>query len=113
MLTRRLFVVEQVQASLFLADASVFSSTKAIGTMLGTYPERLSGQLLSMPLLNDDPPEIPRVVLQSPEGDWRVQFSPVRMDAVRTLLTTEEAVDLEQAVHACRDMVTHYVRAPP
>ena len=105
-----MFVVEQVQASLFLADASVFSSTKAIGTMLGTYPERLSGQLLSMPLSNDDPPEIPRVVLQSPEGGWRVQFSPVRMDAVRSLLTTEEAVDLEQAVHACRDMVTHYAQ---
>lgn len=110
MLTRRMFVVEQVQASLFLADPSVFSSPKAIGTMLGTYQERLSGQLLSMPLSNDDPPEIPRVVLQSPEGGWRVQFSPVRMDAVRSLMITEEAMDLEQAVHACRDMVTHYAR---
>lgn len=110
MLTRGLFVVEQVQASLFMADATVFSSPKAIGSMLGTYSERLSGQLLSMPLSNDDPPEIPRIVLQSPEGGWRVQFSPVRMDAVRSLLVTEETMDLEQAVHACRDMVTHYAR---
>jgi len=110
MLTRRMFVVEQVQASLFLADASVFSSTKAIGTMLGTYPERFSGQLLSMPLSNDDPPEIPRVVLQSPGGGWRVQFSPVRMDAVRSLLPTEEAMDFGQAVDACRDMVSYYAQ---
>lgn len=110
MLTRPMFVVEQVQASLFLADASAFSSAKAIGTMLGAYPERLNGQLLSMPLSNDDPPEIPRVVLQNTEGGWRVQFSPVRMDAVRSLLTTEETVDLEQAVHACRDMVAHYAQ---
>lgn len=110
MLTRRMFLVEQVQASLFLADASVFSSTKAIGIMLGTFPERLGGQLLSMPLSNDVTPEIPRVVLQSPDGGWRVQFSPVRIDAVRTLLTTEETMDLGLAIDACRDMVSHYAQ---
>ena len=110
MLTRRMFVVEQVQASLLLAGGSVFSSSKAIGAMLGTYSDRLSGQLLSMPLSNDEHPELPRVILQSPESDWRVQFSQVRMDVVRSLSPNEHDVEFEQAVHDCRDMVTHYAR---
>ena len=76
MATSQDFMLNVVQESIFTPEHSGFASGKAVGTVLASFRDRFDGEMQVLPLPSEVPPEIPRVILQSGDGQWRLSMAP-------------------------------------
>jgi hypothetical protein len=67
-ITRRL-------ASVFTPDLAIGNKLELINLFQETSNNKFDGELLSFPVPQDAPSEIPRVILQSKDGRWKVEIS--------------------------------------
>ena len=96
------FTLNVVQASIFTPEHSGFSSGKAVGAVLASFKDRFDGEMQVPPFPPDVPPEIPRVILQSGDGQWRLSMAPARIDSVWQAKPPAAALSMTAAVGACR-----------
>jgi hypothetical protein len=75
------FRLISVQASLFLLDPKSFSQSLFLAHILGRFATRYDGPVQALPLQDDIPAEIPRVILQSHDGQWKLQAALNRIDS--------------------------------
>lgn len=112
MLSWQSFVVDQVQASVFLADRTNFNSAKAATVMLGQYAQRFDGELESRGFQIELPIDLPfpQMTLKSASKEWQLNLSPGRLDAIWSRKEESAVLTLDEAAAACTEMVVHYVR---
>jgi len=110
MATSQDFMLNVVQGSIFTPEHSGFSSGKAVGTVLASFRDRFDGEMQVLPLPSEVPPEIPRVILQSGDGQWRLSMAPARIDSGWQAKPPAVALSLESAAGECTEVLERYVR---
>lgn len=81
MLTAKDLQPAGVQTVVFISDPQGFTANHLLESVLPRFSDRYDAEPISLPLAEDAPAEIPRVVLQSKDGAWRLQAGPSRIDS--------------------------------
>lgn len=110
MLKARNFFTAVYQATIFTPDTSAFSAPKFLATILGKYAHYYNGSVQALPLPENIPPEIPRVILQSNNGVFKLEASPARVNSLfmQNVESLAESDDL--FINICVEVLEHYVR---
>jgi len=103
------FRLHSVQPALFTAHHASFSTSRTVGAILRRYGEEFSGEMQTLPIPAEMPPEIPRVTLQSADGRKRLNIGPARFDYVWTHDPDVAPTSLAEAIHECEDLLVHYI----
>lgn len=105
------FRLLSVQAALFFLDAKSFSQSLFLANMLGKFVKRYDGAVQALPFRDEAPPEIPRIVLQSEDGQWKLQAALNRVDSFWN------ANDLSQEttgiIGQCAEVVKYFAEVTP
>src|ERR1019366_3895052 len=109
MVTRRDFSVDLVQAAIFTMDHGAFSSGRAVAVILQKYAQRFDGEMQALTLPVGIPSEIPHVVLQSIDGNWRFQMGPARVDAIWRNQAGANSTSFDEILAQCAEMLEHYL----
>jgi hypothetical protein len=104
------FTLDHVQTAIFTPEHSSFASGRAVGVILAKFRERFDGEMQVLPIPNEVPVDIPRVVLQSQDGRWRLTMSPARFDVIWKRDALEEFQDLGSVAMQCAEVQEHYMR---
>lgn len=98
------------QATIFTPDTSTFSDSKFLATILGKYAHHYNGSVQALPLPTNIPPEIPRVILQSSNGAFRLEASPARVNSlfIQSVELPAGSEDLFDKI--CVEVLEHYVQ---
>ncbi len=100
-----------VQAAIFTSDRAAFSQNSVLTYFMREFGAELNGPIISLPIPPDAPPEVPRVVLQSPDGTWKLSASLARLDAVWSASNILSTANELQAVTAhCARFLEGYAR---
>jgi hypothetical protein len=99
-----------VQAVIFTPDHGSFSQSSALAAVLGRYSQRFNGPVQALPLPEDVPVEVPRVLLQSSDHSWRLQAGPARIDSFWHLRDFSSAAP-DDVVARCSEVLVHYVES--
>ena len=111
MLKARNFFTAVYQATIFTPDTSAFSAPKFLATILGKYAHHYNGSVQALPLPENIPSEIPRVILQSSDGYFKLEASPARVNSLfmhQNIESTAESEELFSSI--CVEVLEHYVR---
>jgi hypothetical protein len=76
------FKTIMVQATVYTPGLQ-FRSGKVLAHFLTQYPDKITGEPLSIPMPSRAPPEMPHLVLPSEDMSFRLQVGPGRFDAIR------------------------------
>ena len=107
MVTSEHFRTSSIQGVLFTPDASQFSQTSILATVLGQYASVYDGRVEAWPIPDEAPAEFPRLVLQSKDGTFKLQASPGRIDSF--WIAQEE--DHGANPLTCIEVLEHYLRS--
>lgn len=108
MLKAQDFSTAVYQATIFTPDTSVFSAPKLLATILGKYAHRYNGSVQALPLPENIPLEIPRVILQSSDGLFKLEASPARVNSL-FMQNVESLVEPKDLFSTCFEVLEHYV----
>lgn len=76
------FKILRLMASIFTPDFSIGNTLKLVNEFQEITGEKFNGELISMPLPQGAPPELPRLVLNSIEGVWHLEISLARTNLI-------------------------------
>lgn len=99
------FVTISVQAVAFVSDRSV-TSGKVMAAVLKRFADRYDGDPQALPLPPEAPAEIPRVILQSAEPQFRFEASPDRLTS-RWVCPDGCDVSVTDVVGLCSQVILH------
>lgn len=100
----REFTLESLQASIFLPETNQFSKNKIVATILTHFANVFDGEMQVLPIPDEMPAEIPRVVLQSADGSRRFNAGKHRADFVNT-----SPQDLRESCQELSRFISTYV----
>lgn len=101
------FQVVGIQVVIFTPEEQL-SSAKFIASVLRNQSTRYSGEVQAIPLPERVPPEIPRVILQSPDQDFRLEAALSRINSLWNSRTDSKVVVAERAAE-CWEPVRQFV----
>src|SRR5438445_6676376 len=110
MLTSKSFRLIAVQAVIFTADHGAFTPSSVLASTLGRYSQRFNGPVQALPLPEDVPVEVPRVLLRSSDQAWSLQAGPARIDSVWHLRDFSSAAPNDVIIR-CSEVLLHYVES--
>lgn len=96
--------ISSIQASVFLSDF-VFSASKILVTVIETSSALLDGDPTALPVPDDAPPEIPRLMLSKKDNSMRLQLSRQRIDLFRTKTEDEDQVSLGEFLDTAKKLL--------
>jgi hypothetical protein len=99
------FKVESLQASVFLPAGNKFSSSKVVGAMLKHFAHLFDGEMQVLPVSDDIPASIPRVILASANNQRKFTASTNRVDFIESA-----AADMKVSVVELTNLVATYVK---
>ncbi len=105
------FQLLSVQAALFLADTKALTQSGFLAAILGKYATRYDGAVQAIPFVENAPPEIPRVILQSKDEHWKLQAALNRIDSFWN--TTDLTQGDESISSQCVEVLEHYIQMNP
>lgn len=110
MLKAKNFQTVVLQATIFTPDISVstFSASKALAIILGKYAQQYDGAPQALALPEGIPPEIPRIVLQSQDGTFKLEIAPQRINSF-WIRTQENQGEPGNMIDSCIEVLKHYV----
>ena len=102
------FTPASVQATIFTPGLS-FSQAKVLSFVLSELGDRLDGSPISLPDADMLPPQIPRVIVQSSDGQYRLEAAPLRLNVYWSRTNETQHVSFEEfygfAAKACSGYV--------
>ena len=104
------FSTASTQLVIFTPEPSEFSASNILAVVLGRYATLYDGAVQALPLPEDAHLEIPRVILQSKDGVFRLEAAPLRINfywAFSDLLET----DSREGISTCLKILEHYVNS--
>ena len=78
-LSRSDFKVASYQAVLFTPDGGV-TSARFVRDLLPRWADRFDADPIMLPIPQDIPPEVPRIILTSRDEKWRCEIAPARIN---------------------------------
>lgn len=108
MLNWKEFTVQLVQATIFTPDLSKFVTGKAVAAILAKFRERFDGEMQVLPLPQEAPAVLPRIVLQSGDESWRLNMGPSRLDCIWSNKPASPPPSLPLRVKECAEVPQHY-----
>jgi hypothetical protein len=102
------FQLLSVQAALFLVDTKSLTQSGFLAAILSKYADRYNGAVQAIPFSGNAPPEIPRVILQSQDEQWKVQAALNRVDSFWVATETPERDD--GVTRQCAEVLEHYIQ---
>ena len=106
--TSRDFAFARVQAVAFSSDGNL-QTNKLIATLLTKYANRFNGDLQALPLPQEIPPEVPRVVLQSSDQRFRFEVGLSRLSS-QWQRTDDDTSDPSVAISECVEVLEYCVQ---
>jgi len=103
------FNLVNAQAVIFTPDYTAFSVPKFLACILGKYAGLYDGNVQTIPLPEQAPPDIPRVILQSKSETLKLQASPSRVDSLLNNVLANKSP--EEVFAACTKVLEHYTQA--
>jgi len=103
------FGLFSVQTVIYTPDEARFSPPRILASILSAYVDRFDGPVTTIPLPDDAPSSLPRVMLQSRDGMWKLNASPSRIDSVWVASVTQPSG--AGAVVRCSEVLEAYVRS--
>jgi hypothetical protein len=97
------------QLVIFTPDVSAFSTPKALALILGKYSHRYDGSVQALPLPEEIPQEVPRVILLSKDGTHRLDVSPLRVTSY-WMRSGEMQAEPEDILSTSIEVLEHYVQ---
>jgi hypothetical protein len=111
MLRAQDFQLLSVHAALFLLDTKVFTQSGFLASILSKYATRYDGAVQAIPFSGEAPPELPRVILQSQNGQWKLQAALNRIDSFwNTGDLSQRNGDIDKQ---CIEVLEHYIQTNP
>lgn len=106
------FNLVTAQTVVFTPEYAAFSVPKLLACVLGKYAELYDGDVQTIPLPELSPPDFPRVILQSQDGNWRLQASPSTVSSFSSFFanTASAGKKPEEIVDKCTEVLTHYLK---
>jgi hypothetical protein len=104
------FTVQFVQTVIFTPEPSGFTTGKAVATILARFRDRFDGEMQVLPLPPEIPAELPRIVLQSADGRWRLNMGPSRIDCFWNNKSTTPPPSLPTLVRDCAEIPEYYAQ---
>ena len=101
------FLVARVQVVAFPTERNLHP-TKLIATLLTKYADRFDGELQALPLPQEIPAEVPRVILQSDDQRFRFEIGLGRLSSQWQRLD-DETTDFQAIVTECVSVLEHCV----
>ncbi|MEH2080984.1 MAG: hypothetical protein V7K89_13570 [Nostoc sp.] len=99
-----------LQLSIFTPNISSFAASKALGIVLSKYSQRYDGDVQALPLPEEVPLEIPRIVLQSKDKAYRLEISPARINSL-WLRTDNVKTETQEIVDICKEVLEYYIQS--
>jgi len=110
MVTWKELTVDLVGATLFTPEPYNFGTGSAVATILAKFRDRFDGDAQVLPFPVEIPPEVPRIVLQSNDGNWRTTVGPARVDCIWNNKSATPPRSLANVVRECAEVLEHYVQ---
>lgn len=108
-LTAPNFSIASCQASLITPDGG-FSASKILKEFYAPHADFFDATPMSLPIPDEAPAEIPRVILKTSNQEWKCQFSPARADIVWARpKTAKTEITLRQFYRTVEDVLLIYV----
>ena len=99
-----------LQLSIFTPNISSFAASKALGILLSKYSQTYDGDVQVLPLPEEFPLEVPRIVLQSKDRAYRLEISPARINSL-WLRTDNVQTEREEIVDICKEVLEYYIQS--
>ncbi|MBW1998505.1 MAG: hypothetical protein JRJ29_11145 [Deltaproteobacteria bacterium] len=93
-----------MQATVF-TPSFVFSTSKILKELMELTPDMLEGEPTILPLPDDAPHEIPRMILESKEKRYKLEVAPARINFFRNKIKKEDRVELREFVQKAGEVL--------
>ncbi|MFQ6120053.1 MAG: hypothetical protein ACE5KE_09225 [Methanosarcinales archaeon] len=80
------FKLIKLMGVIFTPDFSIGNKLSLANTFQDMSGGKFDGELFSVPIPQDAPPEIPRMVLNSQDGTWKLEVSLERTNLIKKAL---------------------------
>jgi len=104
--------IASVQAVIFVLNTP-FSQQKVLADLIANAGDHYDGPVTSLPLPEDAPSNLPRILLQSANGEWRLSVAPARIDSVWSpppSMALADVTELARLVAQCSNVLIDYAR---
>jgi hypothetical protein len=109
-ITSKAFDIAECQFVLFTPGLQ-FSVPRILASMLPVTGGLYDADPVVLPNTDELPPEVPRIILSSRDGQHRMQASAVRFDVFRRALPEHPGPTLTEALSTCLPIISSYVKA--
>ena len=96
--------VNSIQASLFISNL-VFSTSKILKTVLEACSNQFDGDPTVLPLLDDAPREIPRIVLENKNKSMKLEVAPIRLNLFRLRAPNEKDISANEFLKTAAEIL--------
>jgi len=101
--------ISLVQASLFISDFS-FSTARILKTLLNHCSDQFDGDPTVLPLPDDAPKEIPRIILERKDKSMKLEITPVRLNLFRRKTQNEDKISPKSFLSSQPDLLRKIIK---
>lgn len=104
--------IGKIHSVIYTPEIDAFSATKSLAAILSKYATLFDGQLQVLPLQSDVPPEIPRIILQSQNGDYKLDIAPSQTIAYwgNAIVEPGDSVRKQNEINLLGEILESYVQ---
>jgi len=100
--------INSIQASLFLSNF-VFSTSKILKTVLESSSGLLDGDPTVLPIPEDAPREIPRIILKKKDNSMKLELSPLRFNLFRIRIGDEDEISANEFLSTANKLLSEMI----
>lgn len=101
------FRMNSLQVSVFTPFTS-FSKSKILERLVSTFADLFDGDTVAIPIPEDAPKEIPRIILNSADGRFKLQVAQNRVDFFRYRRNDDTEMDASQILDVSSRVLKEY-----
>ena len=104
------FRTHVIQIGVFARSPESISQPQILQPVLSKYSSIFDAGIAAFPVPPDAPGEIPRVIMSSRDGAWRIQGSPTRVDCFWSLIQESDYLVTEQVFEKALEVICAVVK---
>ncbi len=101
------FKLNSLQVSIFTPFAS-FHKNRILGKLISTFADLFNGDTLAVPIPEDAPKEIPRIILNSAGGKFKLEIAQNRVNFFRYRKDDDEEIDTSRILDISSGVLKEY-----
>jgi len=101
------FKVTSLQISIF-TPAALFSKSKILERLMSNFADSFDGDTVAVPIPGDAPKEIPRIILLSADGKFKLEIAESRVNFFRYRQDDDVRIGINQTLNLCSRILQEY-----